>query len=112
LGGADTLQIVYFVETKKPMFENTIKTLQELARSNQGLSEEIGFAIGLLEFCKKNNISTKDNVLELPTAADAFGYYVIQECTENGNYICTVNDKNGKPLEVMPEALVIERKLK
>lgn len=94
------------------MYKDTIKILQELAKSNQEQSKEIGFAIGLVNFCMKNEISIKDNVFELPTTSDSFGYFIVQECTEGGNSINTVNDERGMPLEVNPEALIIERRLK
>lgn len=93
------------------MYEETIKILKELARTNQEKSKEIGVAIGLVSFCNQNGISIKDNVFEIPSATENFGYFTVQECSEIGSPINIVNDKSGAPLEVTPESLIIERKL-
>ena len=94
------------------MYEETIKVLQELARTNQDKSKEIGAAIGLISFCNRNEISVKDNVVTLPTTTEDFGYFVVQECTEIGSPMNTVTTECGSPLEVISEALIIERKLR
>lgn len=93
------------------MYESSIKVLQELVKSNQDKSKEIGFAIGLLNFCMSNKISSKDIVFPLPIASEDFGYFTVQECTENGDPIETINDESGNPLEIISEALIVERKL-
>jgi hypothetical protein len=92
------------------MFDESIKVLQELAKKNQESSKEIGFTIGLINFCKKHNISRNDKVHCLPMASEAFGFFTIQECTEMGDPIKTLADENGNELEFISEALVIERK--
>ncbi len=95
---------------QKHMYDESIKVLQELAKANQERSKEIGFAIGLVNFCKKHNISRNDKVYSLPMASEAFGFFSIQECEEMGDPIKTLADENGNPLEFISEALVIERK--
>ncbi len=51
------------------MHKDAIQVLEDLARTNQEKSREIGFAIGLLRYCMKNEITTKQDVLRLPSPA-------------------------------------------
>ncbi len=91
------------------MYDESIKVLTELARNNPEQSKEIGQAIGLLNFCKKHNISKTDRVHALPDTSGAFSYFTVVECNELGDEVKPVNDKAGGALEILPESLIIEQ---
>ncbi len=92
------------------MYEKTITKLEELAKTNADDSKSIGEAIALLKFCQKHNISRKDNVLELPETKEAFGFFTVNECNENGKVLRTIDDENSTQLEIISGAIIIERK--
>lgn len=91
------------------MYDDSIKVLQELARNNPEQTKELGYAIGLLNFCKKHNISKNDRVHSLPDTAEAFSYFTVVECDELGVEVKSVNDESGGILEILPESLIIEQ---
>jgi hypothetical protein len=91
------------------MYDESIEVLKELARNNPEKSGEIGYAIGLLSFCKKHNISKTDRVHSLPDTEGAFSYFTVVECNEDGDEVRSVTDESGDILEILPESLILEQ---
>ncbi|WP_445363541.1 hypothetical protein ACJJIQ_02005 [Microbulbifer sp. ANSA003] len=92
------------------MYEETITKLEELAKTNADASKSIGEAIALLKFCQKHNISRKDNVVELPETEEAFGFFAVKECDENGKVLRSIDDEQSNPVEIISQSIIIERK--
>jgi len=92
------------------MYEKTITKLEKLAKTNTDDSKSIGEAIALLKFCQKHNISRKDNVVELPETEEAFGFFTVSECDENGKVLRTIDDENSSQVEIISRSIIIERK--
>ena len=91
------------------MYDVAIATLEELARKNPEQSAHIGFAIGILRWCRKSRISRRDRVFRLPDCEAPFGYFIVQECGEDGTIIRTVVDSFGNPQEFLSSTLIIEQ---
>ena len=91
------------------MYDVAIATLEELARKNPDQSAHIGLAIGILRWCHKYHLSRRDRVVQLPDCEDPFGYFIVQECGEDGAIIRTVVDSFGHPQEFLSSSLIIEQ---
>ena len=89
--------------------DRCIQALEKIATENSTVSEEIGFALGLLRHCREHGFSRKDRVTSLPDTTEAFSYFTVVECNEAGEAIGSIKDEKGNPVEFLPSSKVVEQ---
>jgi hypothetical protein len=71
---------------------------------------EIDAAIESLRICQNLQLSHLSKIMEIPPAKEAFGYYLLVETDEMGNYIKPL-EYEGYPIELTGHELIVNRPL-